>query len=113
MNRIRISRRGFAACSAAIALATVLFVGTVPTILAQGPGQAPGQAPPAPPPVGPVKLDLGDGSSASYRVREQLAGISFPSDAVGTTSTFTGTLALNADGTVNSSASKLSIDLRN
>ena len=113
MNQIRMSRRGLAAICSAAALATILLAGAVSSIHAQAPGQGPGQAPPAPPPVGPVKLDIGDGSSASYRVREQLAGISFPSDAVGTTTTFTGTLALNADGTINSSASKLSIDLRN
>src|SRR5262249_52446946 len=62
--------------------------------------------------AGPVKLTLADGSSALYRVREQLAGIDFPSDAVGTSSALTGTLMINADGSVDSSQSKLTIDLK-
>jgi polyisoprenoid-binding protein YceI len=70
------------------------------------------QAQPSAAPSGPVRLDVADGSTASYRVQEQLAGINFPSDAVGTTSALTGTLALNADGSVNSAQSKLTIDLR-
>jgi polyisoprenoid-binding protein YceI len=53
-----------------------------------------------------------DGSAAFYRVTEQLAGVNFPNDAIGTTPAVTGTIALNADGTVNSAASKVTIDLR-
>jgi polyisoprenoid-binding protein YceI len=59
-----------------------------------------------------AKLDITDGSSASYRVQEQLAGVNFPNDAVGTTSAVTGGIVLNADGSVNSAQSKLTIDLR-
>jgi len=43
---------------------------------------------------------VADGTQASYRVREQLAQLSFPSDAVGTTSAVTGTLVVNPDGTI-------------
>lgn len=82
---------------------------TAALAFAQAP--VPGVAP-SPPQVGPVRLDVTDGSAATYRVQEQLAGISFPNDAVGTTSAVTGTLALNADGTVNVAQSKLTIDLR-
>jgi polyisoprenoid-binding protein YceI len=91
--------------------------------------QAQGQAPPGPPPQGrgpgggranvpppdptkPHKLELVEGSKARYKVREQLAGISFPSDAVGTTETVTGTIVVNPDGTIDAAKSKLSVDLR-
>jgi polyisoprenoid-binding protein YceI len=45
-------------------------------------------------------------------VTEQLAGISFPNDAEGTTPTVAGTLAIAADGSI-TPGSKLTIDLRN
>jgi polyisoprenoid-binding protein YceI len=45
-------------------------------------------------------------------VREQLAGISFPSDAVGTTESVTGTLVVNPDGSIDAARSKLTVDLR-
>jgi polyisoprenoid-binding protein YceI len=61
---------------------------------------------------GGVRLDLVEGSQARYRVREQLAGISFPNDAVGTSSTVTGTLVLGPNGAVVSNESKLTLDLR-
>jgi len=52
-----------------------------------------------------------DKSQASYRVREQLANLSFPSDAVGTTHDFTGTIAIKPDGTIESSESKFVVNL--
>src|SRR5512143_1159562 len=39
-------------------------------------------------------------NSASYRVREQLARLSFPSDAVGTTKAVSGQVVANADGSI-------------
>ena len=60
-----------------------------------------------------TRLDIVDGSTASYRVQEQLAGVNFPSDAVGTTSSVTGALVIMPDGTINTAQSKLTIDLRN
>lgn len=77
----------------------------------QMPAQGSGQAA-APPPAGPVTLEVVPGTRASYRVTEQFVGINFPSDAVGATDTVTGTLYLNADGTIDSAKSKLMIDLR-
>jgi polyisoprenoid-binding protein YceI len=53
-----------------------------------------------------------DGSSASYRVTEQFAGIDFTSDAVGTSTTVSGTLTIAADGSI-APGSKLTIDLKN
>lgn len=54
-----------------------------------------------------------DGNQASYRVREQLANRSFPSDAVGTTTSVTGKLSLGADGQPLPRASQFSVDLTN
>ncbi len=53
-----------------------------------------------------------DKSKAGYRVREQLAGLSLPSDAVGTTNAITGTILGKMDGSIDSSASKFVVDLR-
>jgi polyisoprenoid-binding protein YceI len=47
---------------------------------------------------------------ARYRVREQLARISFPSDAVGATKSVTGTIIAKTDGTI-SAGSKVQVDL--
>src|SRR5579862_9270249 len=94
----------------ALAVASAFSIGAVPSMFAQAPGQAPAAAPAGPPTA--VKLDLTDGSTASYRVQEQLAGINFPTEAVGTSPSLTGTIMLKPDGSIDSSQSKLSIDLR-
>ena len=52
-------------------------------------------------------------SSASFKVREQLASRSFPSDAIGKTSDMTGNIALNPDGTINTSVSKIVVNVTN
>lgn len=52
-----------------------------------------------------------DGNEARFRVREQLARIDFPSDAVGTTTNVTGMLVLEADGRVVREQSRFTIDL--
>jgi polyisoprenoid-binding protein YceI len=74
-----------------------------------GPGG--GQQPPPPPPTAGAKLQIVDGS-ASYSVTEQFVGISFPNDAIGSSTTVAGTLGIAADGAVEP-GSKLTIDLRN
>ena len=51
-----------------------------------------------------------DRSKATIRVREQLVGVSLPSDAVLTATGAKGSFALNADGTF-ASGSKITIDL--
>jgi polyisoprenoid-binding protein YceI len=92
----------------------------------QAQSQAPPGAPPAaagrqgggrqnvppPDPTKPVKLEIAEGTTARYKVREQLAGISFPSDAVGTTQSVTGTVVVNPDGSIDALKSKLTVDLR-
>lgn len=48
---------------------------------------------------------LKDQSEVSYKVREQLANISLPNDAIGKTNQVTGKVVLKADGTIDSTAS--------
>src|SRR6185295_11577772 len=67
---------------------------------------------PAPDPTKPAKLTLTTGSKARYKVREQLAGISFPSDAVGTTESVTGLIVVNPDGSLDATVSKITVDLK-
>jgi polyisoprenoid-binding protein YceI len=50
-------------------------------------------------------------SEASYAIREQLARLSFPSDAIGKTQAVSGTITVNADGTIDSSKSKFTVDV--
>jgi polyisoprenoid-binding protein YceI len=50
-------------------------------------------------------------SQATFRVREQLAGVELPNDAVGTTGAVSGQIALNEDGTLAGGASKITVDL--
>ncbi len=52
-----------------------------------------------------------DGNRARYRVREQLAGLQFPNDAVGETEAIRGTLVLEADGSVVRGESRFEVDL--
>lgn len=66
---------------------------------------------PAPDPTKPQKLEIVTGTKARYRVNEQLAGISFPSDAVGTTEAITGVIIVNPDGSI-ASGSKITVDLK-
>ena len=50
-------------------------------------------------------------SQATFRVREQLAGVELPNDAVGTTGAVSGQIALNEDGTLAGGASRITVDL--
>jgi polyisoprenoid-binding protein YceI len=59
-----------------------------------------------------VRLELVPGDNeVRYRVREQLARISFPTDAVGSTKAVTGTIVANSDGSIVSAESKFQVDL--
>jgi polyisoprenoid-binding protein YceI len=51
-------------------------------------------------------------STATFRVREQLAGVSLPNDAVGCTTAVSGRLVLQANGEIVSGASRIDVDLR-
>ena len=48
-------------------------------------------------PSGSTRFELSEGSRVSYRVREQLVGITFLSDAVGITEAIEGIESINAD----------------
>jgi polyisoprenoid-binding protein YceI len=51
-------------------------------------------------------------SEARYRVREQLAGVSLPSDAIGRTNAISGQIVGKMDGTIVSAESEIVVDLR-
>jgi len=51
-------------------------------------------------PAGGVTISITSGSQARYLVREQLAGASFPNDAVGVTRDVTGKIVLDGEGKV-------------
>ncbi|MGQ0702421.1 MAG: YceI family protein [Gemmatimonadales bacterium] len=56
-----------------------------------------------------------EGNVARFIVREQLAGVTLPSDAVGTTSAITGTIVLDprrGPGAVDTAVSEIVVDLR-
>jgi len=62
-------------------------------------------------PAGGTRYDLVEGkTSASYSVREQLAGRDLPNDAVGKTSKVSGAIVLNPDGSVDSKNSQIVVD---
>jgi len=84
-----------------VALATALIAGEASPVAAQTPTN------------NAVQLEATSGSKVTYRVREQLAGLNFPDDAVGSTDSVTGQLVILPDGAVDGARSKLTIDLRN
>ncbi len=61
--------------------------------------------------AGGVTLEIADGSEARYRVKEQLAFLDFPNDAVGVTQDVEGKLVLGPDGTVSAEDSLIRVDL--
>jgi polyisoprenoid-binding protein YceI len=101
------------------AAATVVALTVFASDRIEAQGQAPAGAPaagarsgaPPPDPKKPHRLDVAPGTKARYKVREQLAGIDFPSDAVGSTEAVTGMLIINPDGSFDPK-SKLSVDLK-
>ena len=103
------SRRALAVLGVAMVIASSALSHAQPPAQPGGGGR-PGA--PAIDPTKPAKLELVEGSKARYKVREQLAGINFPSDAVGTTEAVTGVIVLNPDGSIDASRSKLTVDLR-
>ena len=52
------------------------------------------------------------GNEARYRVREQLAGVDLPNDAIGKTSDVTGMLVVDPSGTVVKDSSRITIGLK-
>jgi polyisoprenoid-binding protein YceI len=78
--------------------------------LAMGAGTAAGTERGTPAHADTVRwLTADEGNEVRYRVREQLARIDFPSDAVGTTSAVEGALVVTDDGTIVPGASRFVI----
>jgi polyisoprenoid-binding protein YceI len=85
-------------------LAIVLTAMAAGTVLADSP---------TPAPQGEVRYVLAPaGNEARYRVREQFVGVNLPSDAVGTTTSITGGIVLDAAGRVIPGTSRFTVDLR-
>lgn len=62
--------------------------------------------------AGQIRYELTPaGNEARYRVREQLAGINFPSDAVGATSAISGAIVLDASGKIVPAESNIVVDI--
>ncbi len=100
-------------------LAVLLAACGQPQATTQAPTATPSSGTPGPS-TGPTPATVAaavfriipDQSEARYRVREQLAALQFPSDAVGRTNAISGTIAFAGDGSIVSSVSKLTVDLR-
>ena len=68
-----------------------------------------------PPTAGPAPVftfEMREGTVARYLVREQLAGVDLPGDAVGETTGVTGRITFAADGSLMPEMSRIEIDLR-
>lgn len=82
------------------------------------PTDAPQSNPTAEPTVAPnadetvVLVVVPEKSEARYRVREQLAGMSLPNDAIGKTRAITGQIVGKMDGTIVSAESQFQVDVR-
>lgn len=63
-------------------------------------------------PAGSVRLTLAEGSEARYKAREQVAGRSAPSDAIGATRDVARQVVLGPDGAILATASRITVDLR-
>ena len=62
--------------------------------------------------AGGVALVIGEGSTARYLVREQLAGLNLPNDAIGETPDVSGVVVFGPDGTVQPERSQLLVNLQ-
>ena len=62
---------------------------------------------------GQIRLVLASGgNTARYKIREQLADLDFPSDAIGETTAITGLLVITGDGQVVKEDSKFTVELK-
>ncbi|CAG0972347.1 hypothetical protein ANRL3_01580 [Anaerolineae bacterium] len=115
----------FVACLVILAVAcstpTPTAAPTVAPTAAPEPTDAPKPTDPPKPTIAPttaasnalVRITLKEGSSeARFRVREQLAGVNLPSDAVGATKVISGTIIGKSDGTIVKEQSKFRVDMR-
>jgi len=91
-------------CMYVFSVAVAMPIAAAPSAAGARPAQAQKDA--------AVQFDIASGTKATYRVREQLAGLNFPDDAIGSTEGVTGTLVLLPDGTFDAAKSKLTFDLK-
>jgi polyisoprenoid-binding protein YceI len=64
--------------------------------------------------LGNLKFTIvSDISQANYRVREQLASLNLPSDAMGKTNSISGSITIQPDGTIVASESQIVVDVSN
>lgn len=63
-------------------------------------------------PAPSVSVVLGAGSLARYIVREQLATLDFPNDAIGETPDVTGRIVFDSEGVVQSELSKITVNVK-
>ncbi len=109
-------RSALALLSSSLLLAACGGTASLATASPTAPTAAPTAAPATNAPAAPTPTAAGVGwtvtpaSKAVVSVREQLVGVSLPSDAVLTATGATGTFKLNADGTF-SADSKITLDL--
>lgn len=97
----------------AVSAILVVAVGVVALDAAPTRSSALASTVPAAGAAGPVHLVVAPkNNQARYFVREQLAHINFPSDAVGVTDSVTGMLSLDDKGNVVAADSKFVVDLR-
>ncbi len=66
---------------------------------------------PTGPRAGETAITLVQGSEARYLIREQLARLSFPNDAIGKTSRVTGEIIFDAEGVIQQDRSNLTVNL--
>lgn len=62
--------------------------------------------------TGTVRLDLGQGTKARYKVGERLVGVDVSNDAVGGTEAVTGAIVFKSDGSIDASQSKIVVDMK-
>ena len=114
VTKTRSTKTG-ARCITAITLAIVSVGGMIALAEAQEAGGRSSRRTTVPPEqqiIPGYRLTIIGGTRAAYRVKEQLLGINFPNDAVGLTQSVTGSMLLRPDGSVDSTQSKLTVDLR-
>ncbi|MFB3097123.1 MAG: hypothetical protein ACE1ZZ_00445, partial [Dehalococcoidia bacterium] len=83
----------------------------VPTRLAPTPTSLPTALTGENNPSGIVTVEIQGETVARYLVREQLARLDFPNDAVGETSDVVGLIIFSPDGEINSDASRITVNL--
>jgi polyisoprenoid-binding protein YceI len=62
-------------------------------------------------PAGATRIEIAEGSTAEYRVREQLARLDLPNDAIGRTTSVSGSFSIAGDGSIRPGG-RLRVDLR-